>query len=755
MEKTNPIADDAQDIDKGSYYALSILMLLIIVLAISPMLGSGFISDDSWASTSSYPNVRAMIAATYDQVLLAAKSYGHLTVLFTFLNNLVFYLSRHDPFLYKLIILGMILVNVVLFEYFIYKLSRSRIISLLSIVSLPLLFQFRNYHDPILSFVGAQQMILTTLLISLIFLLDYFNSGNKSKFWLSVLFYFFCLQIYENTYSFFVFHLLIAYLKAERKDFLKLSLPFVVLPLFLTIILVGLKHFYPSNYTGTVPSYDIIRIVQTFSKQVFAAFPFSYILFFFNETISYDRSSIYHHYVPHVLLLVSVTAVFVYYFCKSASKDDRRYSIKYLFIFGLLFLLVPGMLISLSQKYQQELTWGLGYIPVYLSYYGTSLLIALLLALVLQHVSRKAVLGYTAGLCLGVLFCSTIVINYVNNRIVVDNLNYTFLYPREIIEEAAQKGLFKPVEVGSLLYINGDHHWDGVYYQSQRQFYELLAPRKFTDVVRNKDRENFVPLTTYKASYYLNYASLSQDSGYAVLGRLEPPAEFFDMHSKEVFVYVRVPYYKPIDWDWNVFSPKLSFLGKWSGPCDGPSDFVFYDYHPSIQPVASGIEWRLYKITPEKQIDPKSLLVLVERKYFAMSDDIEVNGKIDFRNDQHFPKGWSIAEATHRWSQGLESEISFKLRDGRRPARKVYTLAISAASNGKQHVTVLINGKEIGTLDFAGQLETKTVHFDSAILLKRGLNKITMKVPDAHTPGNGDPRVLGIRLAALVISEHR
>lgn len=754
MKETNYRAADAQDIDKELYFALSLLMLLIIALVISPMLNSGFISDDSWVSCiSSYSNLKSMLAGTFEQIFTQAKSYGHLLILSTLLGNVVFFLTRHDLFLYKLFIMAMVVVNVGLFEYFIYRLSRSRIFSLMSIVSLPLLFQFRNYHDPILSFAGQQQLILTTLLISLLFLLNYIDTGTKSKLWLSILFYFLCLQFYENTYSFFVFHLLIVYLKAERKAFIKLSLPFVVLPFFLVTVILILKHTYPSAYTGTMPSFDIIRFFQTLSKQVLAAFPFSYVLFFIKKTISYDRSSIYYHYAPNLLLLVSLAAVFVYYFRKTVSKGDFTLSVKYIFIFGLLFFLMPGVIISLSQKYQEELTWGIAYIPVYLSYYGMSLLIALLLSIVLKHLSGKTMLGYTAGLFLSVLFFAAISINYVNNRIVVDNLNYTFFYPRGIIEEAAKKGFFKPVEEGSLLYINGDHHWDGVYYQSQLRFYELLAPHKFTDVVRIKDIVNYVPLKKHKTSYYLNYASLSRDSGYAVLGRLETSAESLYMHSKEVFVYVRVPYYKPTMWDWNVFSPKISFLGKWSGRNSASLDFVFYDYYPSIQTVASGLDWRMYKITVEKTIDLKSLLIYVERQYVATTKYIELNQTIGFRDSQYFSEGWSIPESTHRWSEGKEAVVAFWLKKGRHPAQKTNNLVISAGSNGKQLVTVLLNDKEIGILDFDGAYKTQKISFDPKILHARGMNTIIMKIPTAQPPGNGDPRILGIYVNSFVITD--
>jgi len=434
------------------------------------------------------------------------------------------------------------------------------------------------------------------------------------------------------------------------------------------------------------------------------------------------------------------------------SKVIRSIYVKYVFIFGLLFLLVPGMLISLSQKYQEELTWGIGYIPVYISFYGVSLLLAVFYSFVLHYVSEQKVLRYAASVFFSILFCSAITINYINNQIVVNNLNYTFLYPRGIIEEAAKNGLFGHVEEDALLYIDGDHNWDGFLMQTQRQFYGILAPRKFLDIVRNKDIESFVPTKIYKSFYYLPYSSLSQDSGYAVLGRMETPAKSTDMLSKEVVVYVRVPFYKPIIWDWNVFSPKVSFLGKWANLNPGSSDFLFYDYHPSIQTIATGIHWRMYKISTGKAIDLNSLLVSVERNYVALSNYAELDKDIDFRDSQFFSKGWSFPESTLRWSEGKEAIVTFRLKTRPLP-RKTCSLTISAGSNGNQRVTVLINNKEIGTLNYRGPFETKKIHFHSRILYEKGTNTITLKIPQAHTAGEEDPRVLGIYLGTLIISD--
>lgn len=749
------MTSEMPDMTKEAYNVLSLFTLLLIILAISPMLSSGYISDDSWASCKAYyPSLQVMLHDSYKEIILSAKSYGHLLIISMIFGNAVYFLTGHDPFLYKLFILGMILVNVGLFEYFIYKLTRSRVVSLLSIISLPLLFQFRNYHDPILSFAGGQQLILTTLLISLLFLLDYFDTGRRSRFLLSIVFYFFCLQIYETAYSFFLFHILIVYLKAEKKAFMKISIPFIALPCLAGVLLVTLEHFHPSDYTGTVPRFDLSRIFLTFCKQVFASFPLSYFLFYFKTDLSYDRSFIYKHYMPHILLLIGVSAVLAYYLFKKTSRGSRRLLSSYIPAFGVLFLLVPATLISLSQKYQDEVTWGIGYIPVYLSYYGASLLLAFLLLLVLNQICGRKTLRYLTGLFLGTIFCSFVVINYINNRVVVDNLNYTFLYPRGVIEEAAKKGLFTHVDDDSLLYINGEHHWDGAYMQTQQQFYNALAPHKFTDILRIKDIGAVDHPMGNKSPYYLSYVSLSHDSGYAILGKLlaVPEDGLSDMPSKEVYVYVRVPYYKPIVWDWNVFSPKISFWGKWSADSGGDADFVFQDYHPTVDAVSSGIDWRIYKIAPDKAIDVKAMAIHVGRRYAALTNAVALNQPIDFREVQFFSKGWSMPELDHRWNEGKEAVVMFHLKAVPVTGKR-YALVISGTSNGRQRVTVLVNGEDIGALALSGTYETKTLVFDSKLLRGNDTNTFSLLIPNAAPPGNGDPRALGIALTQLVITD--
>ena len=62
---------------------------------------------------------------------------------------------------------------------------------------------------------------------------------------------------------------------------------------------------------------------------------------------------------------------------KNLHKEDIRWET--LSLTGLIFFLAPPVLISISKKYQTELIpfgFGMGYIPVYIQYYGLLMCLA-------------------------------------------------------------------------------------------------------------------------------------------------------------------------------------------------------------------------------------------------------------------------------------------------------------------------------------------------------------------------------------------
>lgn len=114
--------------------------------------------------------------------------------------------------------------------------------------------------------------------------------------------------------------------------------------------------------------------------------------------------------------------------------------------------------------------------------------------------------------------------------------------------------------------------------------------------------------------------------------------------------------------------------------------------------------------------------------------------------DVAFP-GWSDPEPSHRWTNARACDISFAVAD-----RSAFrgTLTLAARPLGTQRLSLSLNGQPFysGVLaDGASQLE---VGFPPGLLVE-GNNRLTFELPDAHAPGGGDARLLGLALESFVL----
>ena len=93
-------------------------------------------------------------------------------------------------------------------------------------------------------------------------------------------------------------------------------------------------------------------------------------------------------------------------------------------------------MIAITQKYQDEITRpGLGYLPVYLSYFGSALIISFL---IIKNTPQKKVI-LTSSI-LGSLATLTFTINLM----ATSALNHIWKDPREMLEDAFQKKILEP-----------------------------------------------------------------------------------------------------------------------------------------------------------------------------------------------------------------------------------------------------------------------------------------------------------------------
>ncbi|MDN6855248.1 hypothetical protein QO207_01510 [Pseudomonas sp. CAN2814] len=108
--------------------------------------------------------------------------------------------------------------------------------------------------------------------------------------------------------------------------------------------------------------------------------------------------------------------------------------------------------------------------------------------------------------------------------------------------------------------------------------------------------------------------------------------------------------------------------------------------------------------------------------------------------------GWFGREGDIRWSNGKRAATLFRispktLSEGR--------LEIRFGALGSQRVALRLNGHSLGEFQLQGWDERLVIPIDPRWLLVEADNELEWDLPDARTPGTGDPRTLAIALREL------
>jgi len=178
--------------------------------ALSPALWSGFISDDavnSLLSGVALEEHQSRSGHIFDTVKFWLLTNGRFFPLGFALNALSFV---SDLGTYKLLSVLSVLVSVGCFAYLVYLIADSAAVALCVAAFPPLLFQFRLYHDPILSFVWMMPGLLALTCASLVCLLSYAKTGQRWRLVLGLAAHAAALLSYEIAFALLPLYALVA-----------------------------------------------------------------------------------------------------------------------------------------------------------------------------------------------------------------------------------------------------------------------------------------------------------------------------------------------------------------------------------------------------------------------------------------------------------------------------------------------------------------------------------------------------------------
>ncbi|MBQ6519490.1 MAG: hypothetical protein IJI14_12270 [Anaerolineaceae bacterium] len=504
--------------------------LLLLFIAVQPGLSGGFNWDDAFFSVEAQ-SMRISGESVFARVWKEIVDYlkiGRINPFATF-HFLVFYFIP-DVRVYKILLVVLTLLNGVLFYRFLRLWNREHFPAAAALLFVPLCFQFRIYHDPLNSYYGLMQVMFCELMGALLCFLHWLREGKKRHLLCSLFCFTLGLMSYEMFFPLTALFLIPAFrheknpVRAIRK-----ILPYI----FPALLIFALSMILRTNiteetaYNGTSFGLDIPVVLRTFAAQVGAAFPLRYrtagndaglfgqgILWktVFNTSLSVFLKSIRWQDLLCCAILCTILL--------TKPEYKTKFSVHRL-IFGALLWLLPGLVISLSEKYQADLRPGLAYIPVYFSCFGMAMLLYEISALLSRFIQER-----TLRLLLSGISCAVFLINIQDSRHINDMLNNVFLYPRAVGEAALQAGITgeteNPTVISKNPYYLWEHGWmkepyqDEFYSLNSRSTVHALSAEDLTAQYSPSDTEIYInPENTVIMSYGGN-----EHRGFAKCGRL-------------------------------------------------------------------------------------------------------------------------------------------------------------------------------------------------------------------------------------------
>ena len=532
-------------------YGIEALILLLTAASLSMLIRSGYYWDDAVNSTAYLAEKKDAIP-TLTHVLDFMRKYlelGRINILSIYYY---FYFYIENVSLYKALIILTILIDQLIFRQVLMEFGVPRSFARLGMLLMPLLLQTRVYQDPVSGFYSLMQVLTAEMLLCALFLHRWLVSGKRGCFWLSLAAFAVGLLTYEVCFPFLV--MICVLIWAQRKNFLRAvrdSLPFVGLTvLMLAAVFLVRNIFFRVEYPGVAFSLEPARVLRAALTQLAAGLPLSFYSAGYPAAVlgnAYPTAAFMNYDFLSFLKDIRLTDLlillgFIFIIKKISShgtpqstSDDPHASFfplhSSLLILGFSFAVLPMVTVAMSERYQGQLMPGLGYLPVYMQYYGIAILILCLTLSLKPSVGKRA-------LCLSA-FSVVLLLNLQNNRAVTEIMNRSFYEPRNAGEAALHGGILDFLPEDAVLISVNDRRflWEadwnnrGLY----TQFYGNIARRipetvgdtrllaDALDAARSAgveaDQDGFLKIAP--ENVWLIAYNGSSDRGFAKLGHLK------------------------------------------------------------------------------------------------------------------------------------------------------------------------------------------------------------------------------------------
>ena len=505
--------------------AICFAIFVLFCFALSPYLTNGYWGDDALNSSMAGNSARTG-RSVWSFAWFINGCWMRDSGRFFPLSWLIGYHSHYllQPVEhYRFYQCSLVFAHMWLFARLLFELSGSKRLAYCVAFALPVFFQIREYHDPIGSYGGLLQLIGLYVTGSVLMLVLHCRTNRYWQLVLSSLLYTAGLLSYEL--SFLALPLLWFALPIRagiRRRFVVL-LPALAITCGYFALVSWVRHHSSTVYAGITPSFDWTKWSVTFGRQLFAAVPFSYWTATWHKKLELGELLLKTGKSWTSWLVFGGTWWLLHrLFVKdnlSLTSGFRIGRMRQLLGIGLVLFIGPAALIALSRRYQDQVTWGVGYLPVYISYFGLATLVALALFWLIRHaavISPGRIRHGLRWLIFGI--SALIAVNRTLNIAVAEPMNNDLKYNRDLIEAAAHSGLFDAMSNGDRLILVHAPHWvtEDFLFQHTERSVVLVALHSDTQSASTE-------ITKPHSTYLLDYTVFdSTDRGWVMLAKVRP-----------------------------------------------------------------------------------------------------------------------------------------------------------------------------------------------------------------------------------------
>jgi len=429
------------------------LLATWVIYNLFVLLKTGFISDDAYNSQIKGAIIQQGVTL-HERILSEIAGWiqgaGRFLVVGWYMTYATYYYTQ-DTVVVKAITIAIILCGILLFYFFSKRETGSSSLALLACFTIPVFFQFRLWHDPILAFTFLIPIIFALTTGALILFQKYLDT-SEVRYWFGAAFVFLiALLTYEIAYPLCLIFLVVAFARSRNVlTAIKQSLPFTGL----VALILGMSAAYRlyfiknsnslSTYPGAELHLELGKLVSAFEIQTSATIPLSY--YFFNK----EHLNTQLHAIDYLLLALfwGGIAVLIHQLGKSTAPPKLASWVTS----GIILLFIPAALSSLSghQVELNQIGYGFGYITVYLQYFGLCIFTMALVAFICRKIKGRWLVIF--AILVGAGFTVVAGKNLKLNRAVALKSNETYQYPRQLLKSALEAGIADEMKNGAFLF---------------------------------------------------------------------------------------------------------------------------------------------------------------------------------------------------------------------------------------------------------------------------------------------------------------